>query len=79
MAARASRAAAVRKVISSTGRPPFTSARASGTASAVRSMVSTGMTGARAAMAENIHRQTLQPPSITFTVPVVKAASSLAR
>ena len=28
---------------------------------------------------QNIHRQTLQPPSITFTVPVVKAASSLAR
>jgi hypothetical protein len=27
----------------------------------------------------NIHRQTLQPPSITFTVPVVKADSSLAR
>ena len=27
----------------------------------------------------NIHGQTLQPPSITLTVPVVKAASSLAR
>ena len=27
----------------------------------------------------DIHSQTLQPPSMTFTVPVVKAASSLAR
>ena len=27
----------------------------------------------------NIHDQTLHPPSITFTVPVVKDASSLAR
>ncbi len=27
----------------------------------------------------DIHGQTLQPPSMTFTVPVVKAASSLAR
>src|SRR5215510_10950039 len=26
-----------------------------------------------------VHSQTLQPPSITLTVPVVKAASSLAR
>ena len=46
MAASASSATPVRKVISSTGSPPFTSARASGTASASRSMVSTGMTGA---------------------------------
>ena len=79
MAFSASRAAAVRSVISSTGKPPFTRARASGTASAVRSMVSTGTTGAKAAMADDVHRQTLQPPSITFTVPVVKADSSLAR
>ena len=27
----------------------------------------------------DVHGQTLQPPSITFTVPVVKVASSLAR
>ena len=37
------------------------------------------MTGAIAAMAANVHRQTLQPPSMTFTVPVVNADSSLAR
>src|SRR5258708_21793827 len=41
----ASSAALVRSVTSITGNPPTTSARASGTASAPRSMVSTGMTG----------------------------------
>src|SRR5262245_22777383 len=41
----ASSAASVRNVTSITGKPPAASARASGTASATRSMVSTGMTG----------------------------------
>ena len=41
----ASSAILVRKVTSITGNPPATSARASGTASSRRSMVSTGMTG----------------------------------
>src|SRR3954447_1679174 len=41
----ASRAALVRSVTSITGSPPATSARVSGTASATRSIVSTGMTG----------------------------------
>src|ERR1700752_2417622 len=41
----ASSATLVRSVTSITGKPPATSARASGAASAVRSMVSTGMTG----------------------------------
>src|SRR5204863_2514247 len=44
----ASSAALVRSVTSITGSPPATRARASGTASAARSMVSTGMTGVRA-------------------------------
>ena len=41
----ASSAAGVRSVISITFRPPASSARASGTASAARSIVTTGMTG----------------------------------
>ena len=51
MARSASSAASVRKVISRTGKPPFTSARASGTAVSALSMVRTGITGATAAMA----------------------------
>src|SRR4051794_36630985 len=43
----ASSAGLVRSVTSITGKPPATNARASGTASAIRSMVSTGMTGVR--------------------------------
>ena len=45
MALAASGAAGVRSVISSAGRPPATSARASGTPSSARSMVITGMIG----------------------------------
>ena len=44
MALAASTATGVRSVTSSTRTPPATSARASGTASSSRSMVSTGMT-----------------------------------
>src|SRR5689334_24966752 len=46
MALIASSAALVRSVTSMTGSPPATSARASGMASTVRSIVRTGMTGA---------------------------------
>src|SRR5215207_78207 len=46
MAVIAASAAGVRSVTSSTGSPPATNARASGTASLTCSIVSTGMTGA---------------------------------
>jgi len=48
----ASSATRVRNVTSITGRPPATGARASGTASAWRSMVSTGITGTLAISSE---------------------------
>ena len=51
MALAASTATGVRSVTSSTRTPPATSARASGTASSSRSMVSTGMTVADLKMA----------------------------
>ena len=51
MARMDSMAAPVRRVISRTGRPPLTSARASGTASATRSITITGTTGAALRMA----------------------------
>ena len=51
MALAASTATGVRRVTSSTRTPPATSARASGTASSSRSMVSTGMTVADLKMA----------------------------
>ena len=52
----ASSAASVRSVTSMTGRPPSASARASGTASAVCSMVSTGTSGARRRSGSRIGR-----------------------
>ncbi len=63
MARMQSGAALVRKVISRTGRPPPTSALASGTASATSSMTSTGMTGARRRRAQDLFavRPSLHP------------------
>lgn len=50
-----------------------------GTASFTRSRVARATTGARASDGGEFDRQTLQPPSTTLIVPVVKADSSLAR
>ena len=52
----------MRMVISSTGRPPATRARPSGTAWATSSMISTGMTGARrmiSSMVSGGHRRSI--------------------
>ena len=79
IARKASNATGVRSVTSSTGKAAFD--QRPGQRHRVGRPLDgeDGNDGRAVGDGGNVHDQTLQPPSITFTVPVVKVDSSLAR